>query len=142
MKITKSKLKQIIKEELSSYTGRSQRRTTNKLKPHSTTIRGVSDDPPSMSQKVYGTSDDDLDPLSGGMTDPEAQMSVDPANEALETAVSPRETIAKNVSQIAMISKTSLKAADPESLKSNLKKINALADEVSSLLGTMDDTRM
>jgi hypothetical protein len=79
MKIKKSRLRQIIREEISAYRGRSQRHMAQKPKHHSVVMRGTRTTLPSMSQRVYGISDDDLDPLLGGMTDPEAEMSIDPS---------------------------------------------------------------
>lgn len=69
-------------------------------------------------------------------------LAEDPKNEAMEPIDSPRDTIARSASKIAMISKVSLeKPPAPEALKSNLEQINQLAGQISSLLDIMDDPR-
>ena len=71
-----------------------------------------------------------------------AALAEEPKNEAMEPIDSPRDTIARSASKIAMISKVSLeKPPAPEALKSNLEQINQLAGQISSLLDTMDDHR-
>ena len=71
-----------------------------------------------------------------------AALAEEPNDEVMEPIDSPRDTIARSASKIAMISKASLeKSPTPEALKSNLEQINQLAEQISSLLGTMDVPR-